>query len=66
MRDFVDQPICGFCYSVDHLICYRILFDILFEILFRIIIVVLFVMWCMWDKKVIGNVLMMQAKYYLR
>ena len=29
---------------------------ILFEILFGIITVALFVMWCMWDKKVVGNI----------
>ena len=41
---------------------------------FQIINVALFVIWCMWDKKVIENfkkkrfknVFMMQAKYYLR
>ena len=30
--------------------------SVLFEILFGIITIALFVMWCMWDKKVIENI----------
>ena len=39
--------------------------SVLFEILFGIIIVALFVMWCMWDKKVVENIKKVGWKMYL-